>query len=144
MGPIFNEMAGAVIDELEPDERSLLDTLVFTRIVAICAAVAERKILPPGAPRDLQPPPMHYIRAGLLIPGDYVWVPELTFEIIDSVTREYGDMVIVYGGGRTALHGPNDPIRVAVSSAQAAIWNQERSLMDDETVRSLHAAFGSF
>jgi hypothetical protein len=141
MAGLFTEMAGAVIDELEPYERTLVDPKVFTRIIAICANVAEHTRCPlAGLPT---PPPMQFINACLITLGDYLWRDDLSFDVVEGVGREDGEIVIIFRGGRTIVRGERDPLRVAISTHKARAWNEERCDMDADTIQTLHSTYGS-
>lgn len=135
-------MAGAVIDELEPHERTLVDAKVFTRIIAICARVADAAR--PTAAATPMPPAMQFINASLLIPGDCVWREDLSFDVVQAIKADCGEVVIVMANDRTMARGHMDPIRVAVDRTKAQAWNEERAFMDNDTVKSLYTAYGAF
>lgn len=142
MSGLFTDMAGAVIDELEPDERTLVDPKVFTRIVAICAAVAEsHREVPEVVP---MPPAMQFINAYLLVPGDYLWREDLAFDIVDTVEVVGDDVLIRVATGRTIERDRRDPIRVAISNHKAQVWNQERPHLAEGVVRTLYSTYGAF
>lgn len=142
MGGFFTQMAGAVIDELEPDERTLVDPKVFTRIIAICATVAEsHQEVPEAVP---MPPPMQFINAYLLVPGDYLWREDLAFDVVEHVEVD-GDMVTIrVATGRTLEREKRDPIRVAISNQKAQTWNEERPHLTEGVVRTLYSTYGAF
>lgn len=142
MSGIFTEMAGVVIDELEPDERKLVDPKVFTRIVAICASVAEaHREFPDPVP---MPPPMQFINAYLLVPGDYLWREDLAFDVVEAVEVDGDDVLIRVATGRTLERDRRDPIRVAISNHRAQVWNQERPHLAEGVVRTLYSTYGAF
>lgn len=150
MSRLFTEMAGAVIDELEPQERTLVDPKVFARIIGICATVAEHSTACPLACMPT-PPAMQHINANLLVPGDHVWRDDLSFDVVKSVNQDGDEVVITLAPHRSApnvsafmVRAPKDPIRVAVSNDKARQWNDERVYLDEETVRSLYAAYGAY
>lgn len=143
MTSLFTDMAGAVIDELEPHERTLVDPKVFTRIIGICAEIAEAR-LPDATDTMPAPPAMHFINAGLLIVGDCVWRDDLSFECVVSVAQEQDEVVVVLCSDRTMVRSHKDPIRVAVNRFHAQRWNEERAHMDEGTVRSLYSTYGAF
>lgn len=142
MVSLFTEMASAVIDELEPEERTQVDPKVFTRILTICSNVAERRLPNPAAMPT--PPAMQFINAGLIVPGDHVWREDLSFDVVEAVNQEHGEVVIVMSGSRTIVRGHQDPIRVAIDRLKARTWNEERSFMDADTVKSLYTTYGAF
>lgn len=142
MGGLFTQMAGAVIDELEAYERQLVDPKVFTRIVAICATVAEGyREVPCRVP---MPPAMQFINAYLLVPGDHVWREDLSFDVVDLVQTAGDDVVVVMRGGRSLERTRRDPMRVAVSNTKAMEWNLERPYLGEGVVRTLYSTYGAF
>lgn len=143
MASLFTEMATAVIDELEAHERTQVAPPVFTRIIAICAEVAEHAAHCPAVLLPT-PPAMQFMNAGLLVVGDHLWREDLSFDYVEAVHNEADEVVIVLCGGRTLVRGPKDPLRVAIDNTKARVWNEERSFMDPETVRSLYSTYGAF
>lgn len=145
---LFTRMATAAIDELEPQERTKVDPKVFTRILSICAAVAESELesTNPTVPIDPspKPPATQFITACLLVPGDFVWNPrDLVYSQIDVVKLHDGKITAVYGDATTETFAPDGPVQVAVSNRKADKWNEDRLFMDQATLRSLHATYGS-
>lgn len=139
---LFTDMAGAVIDELGPEERTLVDPKVFTRIIAICATVAEALREDPEVVP--MPPAMQFINAYLLVPGDYLWREDLAFDVVEHVDVEGDDVVIKVATGRVLERDRRDPIRVAVSNSKAQTWNRERPHLAEGVVRSLYSTYGAF
>lgn len=143
---VFVEMATAVIDELEPMERTLVDPKVFTRIITICADTAEQRAQRAvSAPANgIGPPPMQFINASLLIPGDWVWqTTKLAFDLVMGVSHENGHITVTYPDDDQVIYKTDDPLRAAVSGCAAEQWNQSRTLMDWPTVKALYAAYGA-
>lgn len=142
---LFLTMDTACMAELSPTELATLHPVVYAHLLEICSRVAEEG--PPHVELDNplpRPPATQYIRADLIIPDDFVWRTDLSFDQVDATTDEAGEVVIVYRGGRTTIHEPTDHVRVAVSPIKAQRWNEERVFMGEETLRSVAEAYGVF
>lgn len=144
MGLLY-EMDLACTDELTHHERTAIEPALYAKILEICARVAHT-CTPLGetSATGPRPPATQHIRAELLIPDDLVWRTDLSFDEVESVTNEIGEVVVVYRGGRTTIHDPADPVRVAVNPHKAKHWNSERVFMDETTLRSVAEAYGVF
>jgi hypothetical protein len=141
---LFLEMDLACIQRLSVTERLLLNPKVYVRILRICADVAEN--CGKGEPDEIppRPPSMQQIRADLVMPGDYAWRDDLSFDPVASVTTEEDEVVITYRSGRTTVHGRAEHLRVAVAPHKAALWNEGRAVMDDATLRAVAMDYGLF
>jgi hypothetical protein len=143
---LFFEMDAACTDELSGPEQDSLDPTVYVHLLEICARVAatphsDDEYRDRPLPR---PPATQYIRADLVIPDDFVWRTDLSFEQVDYVCKESTETVICYRGGRTTMHTPGEHLRVAVAPDKALAWNKERVLMGDSTLRSVAEAYGVY
>jgi hypothetical protein len=142
---LFLRMDAACLAELSHAELQAVDPLIYAHIVEVCARVAE------DAPATVEiaepiprPPATQHIRVDLVIPDDFVWRTDLSFDQVEAVTEEQGEVVIVYRGGRTTTHEPADHLRVAVNPDKALRWNTERVYMGEQTLRSVAEAYGVF
>lgn len=142
---VFLRMDAACLAELSYAELQMIDPVIYAHIIEICARVAEE------APRTVEaddpiprPPATQYIRVDLVIPDDFVWRTDLSFDQVEAVTEETGEVVIAYRGGRTTTHVPADHLRVAVNPDKALRWNTERVFMGEQTLRSVAEAYGVF
>jgi hypothetical protein len=143
---LFLEMDAACADELTDLERCSLEPSVYVHLLEICARVAATTTpVSDDEYRDLpRPPATQYIRVDLVIPDDFVWRTDLSFDRVDAVTRDGDELVICYSGGRTTVHDSTEHLRVAVAPTKAVGWNQERVFMSESTLRSLAEAYGVF
>lgn len=139
MGSLFLEMDAAVTRELTADELGLLEPLTLLHVIEICARIAGDITDEFNAPR---PPATQWIRLDLVIPGDFCWRTDMSFDRVDSISMEEEEMVIVYSGGRTVVHDPKEHLRVAVSPDRAIAWNEQRVSMDEQTLRFIAEAYG--
>jgi hypothetical protein len=142
---LFLRMDAAVLEELDPVERQNIDPILYMRIIEICARVGgswqPTVELEDPVPR---PPATQHIRVDLVIPDDFVWRTDLSFDQVESVLKETGEVVIVYAGGRTTTHDPREHLRVAVSPDKAIRWNSDRLFMGETTLQSVAEAYGVF
>jgi hypothetical protein len=142
---LFLRMDAACIVALTEAEFAAVDPMVYTAILEACAVVAQewRPIAEVEAsiPR---PPATQWIRAELVIPDDFAWRTDLSFDQVEARNLEVGEVVIVYRGGRTTIHEPGDHLRVAVSPDAAIRWNADRLFMGEATLRSVAEAYGVF
>lgn len=144
---IFTAMVGECIDGLEPDERACISAGVLAKVVRICAEWAEDNL---GEYRPVQtlpkPPDMQIVKAKLLFPGDFVWRPDFTFDVISSahVNIATDAVQVVFVGGREETIGFEAVRRIATDRAKADDWNLNRVLFTDETLDLLVAAYGTF
>lgn len=140
---LFLRMDTACARGLSQDERDSLDPIVYCHILEICAEVArsDEPVVTETIPR---PPATQHIRVSLVIPGDFVWRSDLSFDVVDNTTIEDGEVVLLYVGGRTTIHDPAEHLRVAVSPDRAMSWNEERCCMGETTLRSVAEAYGVF
>lgn len=141
----FNTMVATVIDALDSHERNTIDPRLLTKIVRACASVADRQALVDEqnhADGLMQPPAMQYILAHLLMPGDYVWQPDLSFSVISEVAVDGKAIVVEFEDGRFATFERLQAVRVARTAGHADIWNQHRFAMDPASVQELHATLG--
>lgn len=138
-------MDAACVEALSPAERNAIDSVVYVAILEACARVAqeERPVADIEAPIP-RPPATQWIRAELVIPDDFAWRTDLSFDIVEAVTKEAGEVVIVYRGGRTTIHEPGEHLRVAVNPNAAIRWNADRLFMAETTLRSVAEAYGAF
>lgn len=143
---LFLEFDAACMDELTGPERESLEPTVYVHLLEICARVAASTTpVSDDEYRDPpRPPATQYIRVDLVIPDDFVWRTDLSFDRVDTIVNEGDELVICYAGGRTTIHGPNEHLRVAVAPTKAVAWNEERVFMDESTLRSLAEAYGVF
>jgi hypothetical protein len=137
---LFLDMDAAVTRELDRDELGNIDGLTLLRIIEICARVAGDFAEPGITPR---PPASQHIRVELIIPDDFVWRSDLSFDQVEAVTRGPDEYVIVYRGGRTTIHTPGEHLRVAVSPSKAQRWNEERVFMGEDTLRNVAENYGT-
>jgi hypothetical protein len=142
---IFNTMVASAIDTLDSTERASIDPRLFTRIVSACASVAESSSAaddPEGELEIMQPPAMQYILAHLLLAGDLVWRPDLSFAPISEVAVDGKTIVAQFEDGCFANFEWTEPVRVARSESHAKLWNQHRLNMNPAVVRALHETYG--
>jgi hypothetical protein len=142
---LFLRMDAACIEALTEAERGTIDPITYTAILEACARVAQeyRPAAEIEAPIP-QPPATQWIRAELVIPDDFVWRTDLSFDQVEAKNTEAGEVVIVYRGGRTTIHEPGDHVRVAVNPNLAIRWNADRLFMGETTLRSVAEAYGVF
>lgn len=142
---IFLEMATACIDGLTHDERVAIDPAAFTRVLQICASVAGGRVPPvrSGAGELPVPPPMAFIRAYLLRPGDFVWgAVAAAFCVVDSILLEDTEWVYVtWRGGGTHAYAYQEPVHIALNREDAGDWNALRTEFDPDVVERLVATY---
>jgi hypothetical protein len=141
MSALLHEMDLACLDALDPRDWDGMAPDVYAKILEVCVDVAERSSSLGLVPH---PPGMQFIRVALLIPNDYVWRPDLSFDRVESVVRETDGYVVSYYGGRTTVHALHEHLRVAVSPLYAARWNESRAAMSDDTLHDVAEQFGVF
>jgi len=142
---LFLRMDAACIEALTENERNAIDPISYVAILEACAAVAQewRPVAELEAPIP-RPPATQWIRVDLIIPDDFAWRHDLSFDQVESVSKEAGEVVVVYRGSRTTIHDPGEHLRVAVSPDAAIRWNADRLFMGVETLRSVAEAYGVF
>lgn len=142
---LFLRMDGACVAALTDAERRAVDPITYTAILEACADVASqwRPLAELEAPIP-RPPATQWIRAELIVPDDFTWRTNLSFDQVEAKNTETGEVVIVYRGGRTTIHEPSDHLRVAVNPEAAIRWNADRLFMGEETLRSVAEAYGVF
>lgn len=142
---LFLRMDAACIEALSEAERVAVEPMTYAAILEACANVAQQ--WRPAAELEApipRPPATQWIRAELVIPDDFAWRTDLSFDQVEARNLEVGEVVIVYRGGRTTIHEPGDHLRVAVSPDAAIRWNADRMFMGEETLRSVAEAYGVF
>jgi hypothetical protein len=137
---LYLEMAGECIDRLEPDERDALDTGVFTKILQICAEVAEghqpERITPPA------PPAMTWVFALYLVPGDRVWQDDVSFRCVESLTIETDGVWISWIGSIKPVRlERHQMVLIGRNRSEADHWNIRRSQFNEATINALAAEF---
>jgi hypothetical protein len=142
---LFLRMDAACLEALTEAERNDVDPITYTAILEACAEVAQqwRPLAELEAPIP-RPPATQWIRADLVIPDDFAWRTDLSFDQVEAKNTESGEVVIVYRGGRTTIHEPGDHLRVAVNPTLAIRWNADRMFMGEATLRSVAEAYGVF
>lgn len=143
---LFLRMDAACMEVLTEAERAAVDPITYTAILEACAEVAQQR-WPPTIELETpipRPPATQWIRVELVIPGDFAWRTDLSFDQVEARNLESGEVVIVYRGGRTTVHEPGEHLRVAVNPNLAIRWNADRMFMADETLRSVAEAYGVF
>lgn len=142
---LFLRMDAACVVALTEAERGAVDPITYTAILEACAGVAQewRPVAELEAPIP-RPPATQWIRVELVIPDDFAWRTDLSFDQVAAKNTEAGEVVIVYRGGRTTIHEPGEHLRVAVNPNAAIRWNAERLFMGEETLRSVAEAYGVF
>jgi hypothetical protein len=142
---LFLRMDAACIEALTEGERAIVDPITYTAILEACATVAQE--WRPAAELETpvpRPPATQWIRANLVIPDDFAWRSDLSFDQVEATNTEAGEVVIVYRGGRTTIHEPGDHLRVAVNPNLAIRWNADRMFMGESTLRLVAEAYGVF
>ncbi len=140
----FVEMDLACTSELTAAERAMIDPVVYVHLLEICSRVATHCRSHPDPGHTPYPPATQYIRADLALPDDCVWRPDLSFDLVEAVHVEAGEVVVVYRGGRSTVHAPGEHLRVAVAPHKAMTWNEERVFMDESTLRSVAETYGVY
>lgn len=142
---LYLRMDAACLAALTEAERGAVDPITYTAILEACADVASqwRPVAELETPIP-RPPATQWIRAELIVPDDFAWRYDLSFDQVEAKNTEAGEVVIVYRGGRTTIHEPGDHLRVAVNPEAAIRWNGDRLFMGEETLRSVAEAYGVF
>lgn len=142
---LFLRMDAACVEALTESERNAVDPITYVAILECCAEVARTYDsgvdLESPVPR---PPATQWIRVELVIPDDFAWRDDLSFDQVEAVDKEAGEIVIVYRGGRTTIHDPAEHLRVAVNPNAAIRWNADRLFMGETTLQSVAEAYGVF
>jgi hypothetical protein len=142
---LFLDMDAACHYDLSPDQIASIEPALYVRILTLCAKVAESTHWVAHAEERVpMPPATQHIRADFVLPDDYTWRTDLSFDQVETADLNRDEVVLVYHGGRTVVLAPTDQVRVAVSPEQAQKWNRQRVSMGESTLRSVAEAYGVY
>lgn len=136
MNDLASQMLTAAMNGLNDGERRDLNVEVFRKIVLTCADVA--------TPTGPEPPPMQFLNASYLQPGDLVWQDDCRFLSVAAVESLDDTDVhrVLFQGEVSSWVQSKEPVRVATDRFRAREWNSRRLVFTDETVERIRATHG--